>query len=1000
MDLDQLAARLAGAALDRATQRRTTPVATYRLQMNASFTFRDAAGQVPYLHRLGISHLYLSPVLNARRGSSHGYDVIDPSSFNPEVGTEEEFRDLVRQVRQHGMGLILDVVPNHMFLGSANPWWRDIFEHGPSSPYASYFDIAWDDPPRAELRGRLMLPLLGSPYWKALEAGELRLVHHEGKLSVAYFDHELPVDPRTYGRLLRPMLERLSERAGADAVAVLELQSILTAIKHLPDRRETDPGRIREGRAECEVVKRRLADLIAGHAEAAASLTEAVTAFAGQPGDPASYRALEELLDEQAYHLCYWRVASDEVNYRRFFDVNELSALAAEQEPVFLATHDYLLRLCGSELVDGLRIDHPDGLYDPVGYLDRLQWHYLLACARHRLETDPEFSGVEWAAVREAVAEHLRRDRPTTPLLYVVVEKILSRGERLPDGWPTDGTVGYEALNVINGLFVDPAGERPLTDLFEQFTDRSESFAEIAYRQKWLVLQSSFSSELGMLGRQLDRLARQNRQARDFTLNGLRRALRAVIASFPVYRTYVTEQPSTLDETVVRLAVRRARMRNPTLNQDLFDYIRDTLLLRSPTVPVPEGYTVEQRAFAGKFQQVTGPVTAKGLEDTAFYVYNRLLSLNEVGGDPGRFGWSVADAHRFFTDRQAHFPGGLTAGATHDTKRGEDVRARLNVLSERADEWSARVRHWAELNRPHRVELDDGLIAPDPSEELLLYQTLVGAWPDEDDAAERDAFPDRLRAYLWKAIHEAKLHTSWINPSTRYEEAVRQFLDRLLDPTHSAAFLDDLRGFQRQVRRHGILNGLAQSLIHCLAPGVPDIYQGSELWDLSLVDPDNRRPVDFAGRADRLAALDMQDAGPSLEQLLEHPDDGRAKLYVLARALRYRRDRAALFARGAYVPVQTGGARADHVFAFLRAHEGQTILVVVPRLVGSLLPADTPPPPADVVWQDTRLHCPAECRAARWKNGLTGEELPIEDDTLALSRVFARFPVAFLEAVR
>ncbi|MFO0852669.1 MAG: malto-oligosyltrehalose synthase [Gemmataceae bacterium] len=938
-----------------------TPItATYRLQLHAGFTFRDARGVVPYLAALGVSHLYLSPILTARPGSQHGYDVTDPSALNPELGTEADFRDLVAACRERGMGVVVDVVPNHMALGPANPWWRDVFEHGPSSPYARYFDIAWDDPPRPDLRGRVMLPVLGKPYYQTLEAGELTLDLADGGFVVRYYDSAFPLDPRTYDRVLKPAADLLVGSAvrteGGATVrtadptpeATAELQSILTAIRHLPPRTETDADSVREGRTETDVIKRRVAALVSGQPAVAEAVRQTVAGFGGGPD---GWARLDALLDAQAYRLCFWRVASDEINYRRFFDVNVLSALSAEHPEVFEATHALILRLVKEGLIDGLRIDHPDGLFDPKTYLERLQ----AAC----------------------------------PGVPVWVEKILDRTEALPPDWPTAGTTGYDALNAVNGLFVDPAAEPALTRTFREFTGQTDPFPEVVYRKKIQVLTTSFSSELGMLAQQLDRLARHNRKARDFTLNGLRRALRQVVACFPVYRSYLVDGVSDDEVKRVRLAVRRARLRAATLSPALFDFIRDTLLQVPPDgVADPTGYAEEQRRFAGKFEQVTAPVTAKGVEDTAFYTFTRLVSLNEVGGDPGRVGWEPAEVHRFFADRQAHHPLALNTGSTHDTKRGEDVRARINALSEFADEWRDAVARWAALNRRHRTELEDGFSAPDPADEYLLYQTLLGAWPaDADTPDELAVFADRVKQYMRKAIHEAKVHTSWINPTPEYDAAVQEFVGKALDPATGSEFLADLARFHRRILRAGVVDGLAQSVVRCTAPGVPDTYQGTELWDLSLVDPDNRRPVDYRCRERLLAELDRTEF---TADLLNDPADGRAKLYVVSRLLRLRHERRELFAAGEYVPLQASGPLAGHVFAFERRLGDRRAVVLVPRLAGRMAADRWPVGPA--VWGDTML----PLAPGAWTNAITGDRVLSAGDGVAVGRLLDTAPVAGL----
>ena len=1000
MDPDATAARLVAAAAERALARRPVPASTYRLQMRAEFNFRDAANVVPYLHALGVTHLYLSPVLTARKGSHHGYDVVDPTSLNPDLGTEDDFRALTAAVRERGMGLILDTVPNHMAVGAENRWWRHVLEHGPSSPFSNYFDIAWDDPPRPDHRGRVTLPVLGSPYFQAIEAGEIAVDFEAGAFVARVYGNPLPVDPRTFDRVLRPALDKLTADLGPDADSAVELRSILNAVKHLPTRTEADPDRVREGLAEADVVKRRLAALAAVPA-AATALEAAVGGFKFDPADPAPATALDELLDAQAYRLCFWRVASDEINYRRFFDVNDLAAVAAERDEVFRDTHGLTLKLLAEELADGLRIDHIDGLFAPTAYLVRLQWEYLVAVARRLAEADPEIGPAGWPALEPLVRAKLTAaDNPASQNpLYVVVEKILGRAERLPPGWAADGTTGYEVIAAVYGVLVDPAGETPLSHTYQSFAGRAVPFPDLVYRRKMAVLASSFASELGMLTQQLDRLARKNRRARDFTVNGLRRAVRAVIASFPVYRVYPEDGITPTEEAIVRVAVVRARRRSPDLSPDLFDFVRDTLLLRPPPAgAAAPDYAEDQVRFAGKFQQLTSPVTAKGIEDTAFYVYNRMAALNEVGGDPGRFGWTPAEAHQFFADRKSSTPLALSPGATHDTKRGEDVRARLAVLAGRPDEWGRRATSWAEMNRRFKAELGDGVVAPDANDEYLLYQTLVGAWPSyAGDPDGLRAFADRVAAYMGKALREAKEHTSWINPNPEYEAAVTEFVGKVLDPVASAEFLADLGDFAASVARAGAVNGLAQTVVRCLAPGVPDTYQGTEFWDLSLVDPDNRRPVDYGLREQTLAELDAGAGSVEFARgLLDQWANGALKLFVVSRLLRHRRANPTLYHRGDYLAVEVVGPLADHVFAFARRSDAGAVLAVVPRFPAKLVDGADRWPTGDV-WRDTRLVLPAVVAGRSLVNLITGKCINGGSDMM-MAEVLAHFPVGALEA--
>jgi (1->4)-alpha-D-glucan 1-alpha-D-glucosylmutase len=799
--------------------------------------------------------------------------------------------------------------------------------------------------------------------------------------------------------VLAPAVEAVRGQLGPDHEDAVELQSILTGVRHLPPRTETDPEKAHETWNESRVLKRRLADLAGRNPAVAGHIAEAAKRLNGVVGDPASFGELEELLEAQAYRPSFWRVASDEINYRRFFDINELAALNTEREDVFAAVHQKVFEWVGAGRLDGLRIDHPDGLFDPKQYLDRLQLHARLAVARHLLETKPDdYPGVTWADAEGPLRVAFAAE-PTRPL-YVVVEKILGEGEPLPAEWATDGTTGYEFINLVNGLFVDPARERDVSRAYRDLTGMDTPFEELVYRSKFHMLQSSLASELHMLAHQLDRLAQVQRWSRDFTLNGLRHALREVIACFPVYRSYVNGGVRDRDRVDILRAVGRARRRNPLLGRAIFDFIRDTLLLKDPpSGPAPPDYHAAQRRFAGKFQQVTAPTMAKGFEDTSLYVFNRLVSLNEVGGEPSKFGRPPAEVHHALRERAERYPGGLSPLSTHDTKRSEDVRARINVLSELPDAWAARVGRWMELNRGHKIDVGEGQLAIDPNEEYLLYQTLVGVWPVGGLTAEgRGDFVGRIQAYLNKALHEAKVHTTWINPNPEYDAAAAEFVARVLDPGRAGQFLADFEPFQRTVSYFGMFNSLAQTLLKFTAPGVPDTYQGAELWDYSLVDPDNRRPVDYDKRARLLEELHSRahDAVELARELVEHREDGRIKLYVLARALRFRRERPELFA-GRYLPIDVVGPRAGHVFCFARLAGDSCALVLVPRLVATLMGSDERPPLGPQVWAETALILPPDLPAARWDNVFTGEAFDTPADrALPIAQVLGPFPVALL----
>jgi (1->4)-alpha-D-glucan 1-alpha-D-glucosylmutase len=1002
-----------GVLLDRVLthvrSRARLPESTYRWQFHAGFTFRDAQELVDYLHDLGITDCYASPYLKARPGSKHGYDIIDHGALNPEIGTETDYDGWVQALHDHGMGQVLDIVPNHMgIVGNQNAWWNDVLENGPASNYAGYFDIDWHSA-KEDLRDRILLAVLGDPYGKALEAPQISLAHENGAFVVHYFEHRFPVAPETALQCLRFRIDELQQVLGADSPEFMEFQSVLTALGHLPPRTETDPGKIAERYRETEVIKRRLATLCDSSAPLREFIERNVIFFNGRRGRPRSFDLLDNLLDAQAYRLAFWRVAADEINYRRFFDINELAALSMEKEEVFTAAHSLVLKLLREGKVTGLRIDHVDGLYDPSQYLQRLQRQYLLGqVQRHMGDFTLQIDNLESINLQSAISNlQLEPNGPSGPPLYVLVEKILGKEEPIPENWPTHGTTGYDFLNMVNGLFVDASQAKSFSRIYQRWTGMESEFADYVYQKKFLTLQVALSSELHMLAHQLDRLSEKNRWWRDFTLNSLRHALRDIIAFFPVYRSYISDQVSLRDHQYVEVAVQRAKRKNPAISSSLFDFVRDMLLLRYPD-GASEQDRAEQRRFVGKFQQVTGPVMAKGMEDTAFYIYNRLLSLNEVGGNPGRFGVAPAELHQYFHERRRHWPHALSATATHDTKRGEDVRARLNVLSELPRDWHTCLARWSRWNRRHRSRWE-GQEAPDRNDEYFIYQTLLGAWPLPPPHGEpQESLVRRMLQYMEKAVYEAKVHSSWINPNPAYDAAVRHFVTRILDEKFSPRFLQDLQTFQARISHCGLFNSLAQTLLKITAPGVPDIYQGTELWDLSLVDPDNRRPVDYPRRQRLLEEVKTRmtgDAGqlPTLARtLVENKEDGRIKLYVTYQGLCCRRDHPGLFSRGDYLAASAEGSRAENVFAFVRRQEDSWAIAVVPRLITRLVPDVDHLPLGEEAWHDSTLLLPSIRPQQRCRNVFTGEILQPQAHNgkamLPLAQIFAHFPVALLMA--
>jgi (1->4)-alpha-D-glucan 1-alpha-D-glucosylmutase len=955
---------------------RAIPTATYRLQFNHDFTFRDAAGIVPYLSELGITHCYASPYLRARSGSMHGYDIIDHNSLNPEIGTPEDYNFFVSELHRHGMGQILDIVPNHMgVMGSDNAWWLDVLENGESSEYAPFFDIDWN-PIKDELQGKVLIPILADQYGNELEAGKLKLVFdaERGEFSIFYFQHRFPVAPREYLRILTIDLDRLKKNLGEDNVDFVELQSISLAFSHLPGRHDLNREEQTERNREKEVQKRRLVALCARSPEIREFLEENVSAFNGKPGDAHSFDLLHELIKAQVCRLAQWRAAADDINYRRFFDINDLAALRMENNEVFESTHRYLLELVAEGKVDGLRIDHPDGLYDPAKYLRQLT---------ERLRE--QNGGNERSA-------------------YLVVEKILTGTERLRKQWPVDGTTGYEFANLVNGLFVDTNAANKMESIYRKFTGDVPEFGRLVYQCKKLILKVSLASELNVLANLLIRIALADRHTCDFTLNSLRSALGEIIASFPVYRTYVTgHDVSEEDRKYVEQAVAIARRRSNAADLAVFDFIRQ-MLLAETRGEESEWYRRAVIRFAMKFQQVTSAVMAKGLEDTAFYRYNRLVSLNEVGGNPSKFGSSVEEFHRANQERMQCWPNSMLSTSTHDSKRSEDVRARINVLSEIPAEWKRRLRRWRDWNRNKKMSLDDSPV-PSRNDEYLLYQTLMGTWPTEKPLEESSwkLFTDRIERYMLKAARESKQHTSWANMNADYEKALSAFTRAILDRGAKNRFFMDFAEFAKRVARIGLFNSLSETLLKLTSPGVPDVYQGTELSQFSLVDPDNRRRVDYSSRTKALAQLRKEnlparETPDRVKKLLDLGDSGLAKLYLTWQTLNLRKQESTLFQQGSYIPVAATGEKAEHVVAFAREFDGRMVIVAVPRLCATLI-GDRNTVSDEFLWRDTSIEIAStgdEC----FHNVFTGECIPAARDgkpqTFALGELFRYFPAGLL----
>lgn len=916
-----------------------TIASTYRIQLHGGFGFQAAREVVDYLDALGVTHVYASPYLMARTGSAHGYDLLDPRRLNPELGSEEDYRAWTDALAARQMGHVVDFVPNHMAASVGNAWWRDVLENGHASIYADYFDIEWRSP-KEGLAGKVLLPVLGAQYGEVLERGELVLKRAGGAFSISYFQNDLPVDPATVGPILQRAAEKL-DLAPSDPRRQ-DLESIADGLELLVTELPSTRAR------EKEVLRRRLA-VLARDPLVASAIDAEVARMNGVPGAPYSFDDLDALLVAQNYRLAYWRVASDEINYRRFFEINDLAAIRMEDPRVFADMHQKLLELVAQRRIDGIRLDHVDGLYDPAGYI---------------------------ALLREKAGD-----------LWIGAEKILSHAETLPASWPVDGTTGYDWLAVTNALLVDPRGEEVFTRIHRELTGDHRSFADQVRDAKRTVLRSSLASELHMLALRLERIATRDRRSRDFTLGALRRALGETITAFPVYRTYVrpdgTREPN--DAQIVTRAIRLARARNPEVNPSVFDFLREQLLF---TEAQPERVELAMR-----FQQLTGPVTAKGVEDTAFYTYVRFVGLNEVGGAPERFGTTVTRFHAASEENLRKRPRTMTTTSTHDTKRGEDVRARLAVLTEMPEAFASWVREWEALAARHVMVLDeeDRAVAPSPVDRLLFYQTVIGAWPlgpVPPGSTAHAAFVRRIVDYAIKAAREAKVDTSWMSPNDGYEGALQAFTRGMLEDAEIGA---SFASKAAAIATYGASNGLAQAILKIASPGICDHYQGSETWDLRLVDPDNRGPVDYGALRAMLASA----APPS--ELLETFRDGRLKIQLVSRALRLRRARPAIFLEGTYEPLAQD---EDDVVAFVRTHRTGRVACAVTRLPWHATGEGRAPWPTGPVWGDRRLGLPA----GTWRNVLDDRTVVVrgrvEDPgpTLPLRDLFESYSVALLVA--
>ncbi|MDZ7968508.1 MAG: malto-oligosyltrehalose synthase [Nostoc sp. DedSLP03] len=924
------------------------PTATYRIQFTPQFGFDNAKAIAAYLADLGVSDLYASPIFKARSGSTHGYDIVDATQLNPELGTNESFDALVAEVQSLGMGWLQDIVPNHMAYSSENDYLMDVLEHGPDSSYTDYFDLSWNAP-FGDRQERILAPLLGDFYGTSLENGHIQLQYEQNGLTVNYYSLKLPLRLESYTKFISHNLGKLTRTLGRNHPDFIKLLGILYILKSVPSE---VAGKQRQD--QIAFIKGLLWELYTTNDTIREFIDENLQTFNGEPGNSESFNLLDELLNDQFYRLAFWKVGAEEMNYRRFFTVNELISVKVEEVRVFNNTHSLIQKLVEEGKFTGLRIDHIDGLYNPIQYLERLQ---------------------------EKMGD-----------VYITVEKILELTEELPENWKIQGTSGYDFLNYVNGVFCQTENESSFDKIYQNFISSRADYASVVQDKKHLILEKNLAGDIDNLALLLKNVSSKYRYGNDFTLNGLKRAIAEVLKLFPIYRTYITHDGiGESDRATIQEVIDRAKEQTPLLQNEL-TFIEKLMLLE-----FDNSLTQTEREqwiyFVLRMQQYSGPLMAKGVEDTTLYVYNRLLSLNEVGGNPGHFGIELAKFHAFNKQHQATWPHTMNTTATHDTKRGEDVRARLNVLSEIPDEWDRQVNTWSAMNRGHRSHRH-GFAMPDRNDEYFLYQTLVGAFPFAEH--EHASFVERVKDYIIKAIREAKVHTAWLRPDSQYEEACTSFIGKVLDPAISGEFLEAFRPFQQRIAEYGIFNSLSQTLLKITVPGVPDLYQGTELWELSLVDPDNRRPVDFEQRRSYLSAIREQaktDILGLIQELLNDKTDGRIKLFLTAQLLQARTNYVSLFQDGDYLPLEVQGTYANHIIAFARREENQTAIAIVPRFLTSLIqPGDNPL--GESVWQDTHLQLPPGT-SPTWKNVITQQPLQATE-TLSIATALTHFPVALL----
>ncbi len=923
------------------------PKSTYRLQFNSEFKFSDAAAIIGYLSMLGISDVYASPVMKAKKGSMHGYDIVDQNQFNPEIGRQEDFDSLSEALKTRGMGWIQDIVPNHMAYSPENQMLVDLFENGSSSRYYNFFDIEWTLY-HGRSQQKVLAPFLGQSYQAVLESGEIRLNYDSEGFNINYFMHRFPLKMESYGDILSYNFSKLKNKLGKNHPDIIKYLGILYILKSLPTAEQLD-----ERYDQIKFVKGMLWEIYNQNKEIKVSLDETLKAYNGIPGIPESFNMLDSLLMQQYYRLAYWKVANEEVNYRRFFNISDLISLRMENEETFNRTHSMIFKLIKENKINGIRIDHVDGLYDPAEYLKRLR-----------------------DKIKEA---------------YIVVEKILDIDESLPTSWKIEGTTGYEFINYVNGIFCRRENGRRFNSIYKKFTRAGTPLEELTISKKKLIIETRLVGELERLALYIEDISNRDRYGIDLTRNGLKSALSELLAYFPVYRTYINkENYSRTDRKYIAYVVEKLKAENPQLMNE-FNYIGNILLMN-----YGEHFTQKQKEdsldFIMRFQQLTGPLMAKGFEDTALYVYNRFISLNEVGGTPSKFGLRISKFHSFNLDRFKHWPHSMNATATHDTKRGEDTRARLNVLSEMPDEWNAKLKLWSRLNKKFKVHLNSNFY-PDNNDEYFIYQALLGSFPMSENDLEN--FKTRVKEYIIKAVREAKVHTTWSRPQQQYEDAVTSFIDKILNQSENSLFVKDFLTFHKKLSHFGFLNSLSQTLLKITSPGMPDFYQGRELWDFYFVDPDNRRKVDYDIRKkilEGIIARDKADRNNLLHELLKDFESGAVKMFLIYRSLKSRNGNIELFRNGGYLPLKTEGKYQKNIVAFARKLENKYAVTAVPRFLYGII-KEGELPLGNEIWNDTKIMLPFENKS--FCNEITGEEIKA-DKGLFAGDVFKSFPAALM----